>query len=146
MKSAKSPAGSLWDHSSLHLGILVADLLQWEVDRKIQRADEHVIARRERALKRHAEGKSLKEPKREKKRAKTLDWILVQNLDEWEASIGEQPAEKPEKSTKREEKLAKEEDKSIRKEEKKSAKKEERLVKKEEKLARKDAKKNKSSR
>lgn len=132
---------------------MVTDLLQWEVDRKIQRADKHAIARRERALKRHAEGKTLKEPKREKKRAKTLDWILVQNLGEWEASIGEQPAEKPEKSTKREEKLVKKEekltkkeDKSIRKEEKKLAKEEERLVKEEEKMAKKDAKKNKSSR
>ncbi|KAI1392355.1 uncharacterized protein F4822DRAFT_126394 [Hypoxylon trugodes] len=69
----------------------------WEVRRKISEADKKAKSSRKRAWKKHLKGKQLKENSLEKNRIKSLDWILIQNLDEWEASKAEKQAMKEKK-------------------------------------------------
>ncbi|KAI5867627.1 hypothetical protein GGS23DRAFT_549234 [Durotheca rogersii] len=76
---------------------LLARIAAWEVRRKISKADDEARKSRQRAWKRHQKGKKLKESWGEKSRARSLDWILIQNLDEWEAARAEKQARKQEK-------------------------------------------------
>ncbi|KAI5925720.1 hypothetical protein F4810DRAFT_657758 [Camillea tinctor] len=78
---------------------MLARMAAWQVKRRTDRADESAQRSRKRAWKKHNEGKKLKEGLGEKIRIKFLDWILVQNLDEWEAAKAEKLAKKGGKET-----------------------------------------------
>ncbi|KAI0385195.1 hypothetical protein F5Y04DRAFT_247118 [Hypomontagnella monticulosa] len=69
----------------------------WEVRYKIAKADKDAKKSRKRAWKKHLKGKKLKEGTLEKGRIKSLGWILIQNLDEWEKGKAEKEAKKEEK-------------------------------------------------
>ncbi|KAI0838311.1 hypothetical protein F5Y06DRAFT_287395 [Hypoxylon sp. FL0890] len=73
---------------------LLARMAAWEVRHKIAKADKKAKRSRERAWKRHLKGKQLKESRLDRRRVKPLDWILVQNLNEWETARAEKQAKK----------------------------------------------------
>ncbi|KAI2605312.1 uncharacterized protein GGS25DRAFT_504654 [Hypoxylon fragiforme] len=52
----------------------------WSVEHKIAKAEKKAKKKREKAWKKHLKGKKSKEGKAEKRRAKSLDWILIRNL------------------------------------------------------------------
>lgn len=72
-------------------------MVVWQVKHKIAKADKQAKRRRKRAWKKHLKGKKLKESWAEKSRVRSLDWILIQNLDEWEKAKAEKQAKKEEK-------------------------------------------------
>ncbi|KAL7621150.1 hypothetical protein AAE478_008466 [Parahypoxylon ruwenzoriense] len=72
-------------------------LAAWEVKQHISKADKKAKKSRDRAWKKYQEGEELKESKAEASRAKHLDWILIQNLDEWEAAKAEKQAKREKK-------------------------------------------------
>ncbi|KAI1140801.1 hypothetical protein F5Y05DRAFT_374979 [Hypoxylon sp. FL0543] len=71
---------------------MLARMAAWEVRHKIAKADKKAKRRRERAWKRHLKGKERKESRLERRRVKSLDWILIQNLGEWEAARAKKQA------------------------------------------------------
>jgi hypothetical protein len=76
---------------------VLARIANWEVRHKIAKANKQAKWSRKRALKRHAKGKKLKDGWAEKSRVKQLDWIFIQNLDEWQTIKAEKEAKKEEK-------------------------------------------------
>ncbi|KAJ1335775.1 hypothetical protein MN608_02518 [Microdochium nivale] len=66
---------------------LAQRLATWRIKHLIARAEREAKVQRRRAWKRHREkGKPLKEPSwGERSRVNQLDWLFVQNLDDWEA-------------------------------------------------------------
>ncbi|KAI1379740.1 hypothetical protein F4677DRAFT_407496 [Hypoxylon crocopeplum] len=72
----------------------LARIAAWEVRHKISKADRKAKRSRKRAWKKHLKGKDFKEGRAEKTRIKRLDWILIQNLDEWEAAKAEKQTRK----------------------------------------------------
>ncbi|OTB11065.1 hypothetical protein K445DRAFT_322410 [Daldinia sp. EC12] len=76
---------------------LLARMAAWEVKHKIAKAEKQAKKSRKRAWKRHMKGKKLKESWLESGRANSLDWLLIQNLDEWEAAQAEKEAKKAKK-------------------------------------------------
>ncbi|KAI1466546.1 uncharacterized protein F4812DRAFT_465788 [Daldinia caldariorum] len=76
---------------------ILAKMAAWEVKHKIAKAEKQAKRSRKRAWKRHMKGKKLKECWLERSQAKTLDWLLIQNLDEWEAAQAEKKAKKEKK-------------------------------------------------
>ncbi|KAI1641489.1 hypothetical protein F4809DRAFT_654960 [Biscogniauxia mediterranea] len=81
---------------------MLARMAAWQVKRKTDGADESAQKSRKRAWKKHHKGKTPKEGWGERLRIKFLDWILVQNLDEWEAAKAEKQAKKGGKENKKE--------------------------------------------
>ncbi|KAI0138076.1 hypothetical protein F4776DRAFT_654460 [Hypoxylon sp. NC0597] len=63
-----------------HQTNMLARMAAWEVRHKIAKADKKAKRSRERAWKRYMKGKKLKESRMERRRVKSLDWILIQNL------------------------------------------------------------------
>ncbi|KAI0844305.1 hypothetical protein F5Y00DRAFT_249038 [Daldinia vernicosa] len=80
---------------------VLAKMAAWEVKHKIAKAEKQNIRSRKRAWKRHMKGKKLKDPWLERGRAKSLDWILIQNLEEWEAAQAEKEAKREKKQSPR---------------------------------------------
>ncbi|KAI0425283.1 hypothetical protein F5Y09DRAFT_322121 [Xylaria sp. FL1042] len=81
---------------------MLARITAWRIKHKVRKADKAARASRKRTWKRHQKGKKLQgrwESRGEKFRVKSLDWILVQDLEEWEARKVEKGAK-----TKRQEK------------------------------------------
>ncbi|KAI1408536.1 hypothetical protein F5Y13DRAFT_172178 [Hypoxylon sp. FL1857] len=76
---------------------MLARMAAWEVRHKMAKADKKARRSRERAWKRHLKGKKLKESRLEMRRVKSLDWILIQNLDEWEVVKAKKQAERGKK-------------------------------------------------
>ncbi|KAI2617146.1 hypothetical protein GGR54DRAFT_215791 [Hypoxylon sp. NC1633] len=76
---------------------ILAKMAAWEVRHKISKADKQAKRSRKRAWKKHLKGKKFKESWEEKWRVKRLDWILIQNLDEWETRKAEKLAKKEER-------------------------------------------------
>lgn len=76
---------------------MLARIAQWEVKHRVRKADRRAQWSRKRAWKKHQKGKPLKEGKSERMRIKVLSWIMVQNLDEWEATKAAKEAKKLEK-------------------------------------------------
>ncbi|KAI1827713.1 hypothetical protein F4861DRAFT_492268 [Xylaria intraflava] len=78
----------------------LAKIRAWEIRHKIRKADRAAKAGRKRALKRHQKGKKPMDrwnSRVERERVNALDWILVQNIKEWEVRKAEKEAEKEEK-------------------------------------------------
>ncbi|OTA54643.1 hypothetical protein K449DRAFT_310771, partial [Hypoxylon sp. EC38] len=63
-----------------HQTNMLARMAAWEVRHKIAKVDKKARRSRERAWKRHMKGKKFKEGRMERRRVKSLDWILIQNL------------------------------------------------------------------
>ncbi|KAI1654133.1 hypothetical protein F4813DRAFT_393078 [Daldinia decipiens] len=80
---------------------VLARMAAWEVKHKIAKAEKQAKRSRKLAWKRHLKGKKLKDCWLERGRAKSLDWILIQNLDEWEAARAEKEAKKAAKNEKK---------------------------------------------
>ncbi|KAI1648303.1 uncharacterized protein F4817DRAFT_364457 [Daldinia loculata] len=78
---------------------VLARMAAWEVKHKIAKADKQAKMSRKRAWKRHMKGKKLKDCWLERSRAKSLDLILIQNFDEWEAAQAEKEAKKEKKQS-----------------------------------------------
>ncbi|KAI8957557.1 hypothetical protein F5Y11DRAFT_339235 [Daldinia sp. FL1419] len=76
---------------------LLGRMAAWEVKHKIEKADKQVKKSRKRAWKRHMKGKKPRECWYENSRIKSLDWLLIQNLDEWEAAKAEKQTKKEKK-------------------------------------------------
>ena len=74
-------------------------LATWRIKHLIAKAEREAKSQRRRAWKRHRDkGKPLKEPSwGEKSRINQLDWLFVQNLDDWEAQRRAKEAKKQEK-------------------------------------------------
>ncbi|KAI1361880.1 hypothetical protein F5Y08DRAFT_288212 [Xylaria arbuscula] len=75
----------------------------WQIKQKICKADETAKSARKRTWKRHQKGKKLQgrwQSMGEKSRVKSLDWILVQNLGEWEARKAEKGSKRKAKNKK----------------------------------------------
>ncbi|KAJ3567716.1 hypothetical protein NPX13_g6671 [Xylaria arbuscula] len=82
----------------------LARITAWQIKQKIRKADETAKSARKRTWKRHQKGKKLQgrwESMGEKSRVKSLDWILVQNLGEWEARKAEKESKRKEKKNKK---------------------------------------------
>ncbi|KAI0975580.1 hypothetical protein F4678DRAFT_275005 [Xylaria arbuscula] len=82
---------------------MLAKITAWRIRNKVRKADRMARAGRKRAWKRHQKGKKPQarwESWGEKFRVKSLDWILVQNLEEWEAQRAEKGAKKDERKKK----------------------------------------------
>ncbi|KAI1427380.1 hypothetical protein F5Y12DRAFT_169351 [Xylaria sp. FL1777] len=78
---------------------MLAKVTTWQIKHKIRKADKSARSGRKRAWKRHQKGKkplSSWDSRGERVRVRSLDWILVQNLEEWET----QRAKKGEKKKK----------------------------------------------
>ncbi|KAI0521602.1 hypothetical protein F5B22DRAFT_544657 [Xylaria bambusicola] len=78
----------------------LAKITAWQIRQKARKADKTAKAARKRTWKRHQKGKKLQgrwESYGEKSRVKSLDWLLVQNLEEWEARKAEKEAKKKER-------------------------------------------------
>ncbi|KAH7037247.1 uncharacterized protein B0I36DRAFT_358972 [Microdochium trichocladiopsis] len=72
-------------------------LAAWRVKHILLKSEKEAKRQRRRAWKRHHEkGKPLREPWGERQRVGQLDWVFVQNLDEWEAQRGAKAARKQE--------------------------------------------------
>ncbi|KAF3063520.1 hypothetical protein GL218_02408 [Daldinia childiae] len=80
---------------------VLARMAAWEVKHKIAKAEKQAKRSRKRAWKRHMKGKKLKDCWLERGRAKSLDWLLIQNLDEWEAARAEKEAKRAAKKEKK---------------------------------------------
>ncbi|KAI1296458.1 hypothetical protein F5Y03DRAFT_294074 [Xylaria venustula] len=83
---------------------MLAKITAWRIRHKVHKADKMARAGRKRAWKRHQKGKKPQgrwESWGEKFRVKSLDWILVQNLAEWEAQRAEKGAKKKERKKKK---------------------------------------------
>ena len=81
----------------------LAKITAWQIKQKIRKADEAAKSARKRTWKRHQKGKKLQgrwESMGEKSRVRSLDWILVQNLQDWEARKAEKEVKKNEKKKK----------------------------------------------
>ncbi|KAK5626808.1 hypothetical protein RRF57_002523 [Xylaria bambusicola] len=75
----------------------LAKITAWQIRQKVRKADRTAKAARKRTWKRHQKGKKLQgrwESYGEKSRVESLDWILVQNLEEWKARKAEKEAKK----------------------------------------------------
>ncbi|KAI3338025.1 hypothetical protein F4824DRAFT_96740 [Ustulina deusta] len=82
----------------------LAKIAAWQIKQKIRKADRAARWGRKRAWKRHQKGKTPQnrlESRGEKLRVRSLDWILVQNLEEWEAQRAEKAARREEKTKKK---------------------------------------------
>ncbi|KAI0913764.1 hypothetical protein F4823DRAFT_501627 [Ustulina deusta] len=82
----------------------LAKIAAWQIKQKIRKADRAARWGRKRAWKRHQKGKTPQnrlESRGEKLRVRSLDWILVQNLEEWEAQRAEKAARREEKKKKK---------------------------------------------
>ncbi|KAI1114202.1 hypothetical protein F5Y14DRAFT_441420 [Nemania sp. NC0429] len=78
----------------------LAKITAWQIRHKVHKADRLAKAGRKRAWKRHQKGKNPQDRLNslgERTRVKSLDWILVQNLEEWEAQRAEKERKKEEK-------------------------------------------------
>jgi len=79
---------------------MLAKISTWEIKHKIRKADRCAKLNRKRTWKRHQKGKKLQERWEgwgERQRIKSLGWLLLQNLDEWEAQKAEKEAKRREK-------------------------------------------------
>ncbi|KAI8623133.1 hypothetical protein F5Y19DRAFT_394215 [Xylariaceae sp. FL1651] len=79
---------------------MLAKITAWEIRHKVHKANKKAKWGRKRAWKRHQKGKKLEERWEgwgERMRVKALDWILVQNLDEWKTMKVEKEAKKEER-------------------------------------------------
>ncbi|KAJ2977324.1 hypothetical protein NUW58_g7847 [Xylaria curta] len=77
----------------------LAKISTWEVKHKVQKADKEAKASRKRSWKRQQAGKNPQtrwNSLGERSRVKSLDWLLIQNLEEWEAQKAQKEARKEE--------------------------------------------------
>jgi hypothetical protein len=77
----------------------LARFTELEIRHKVRDADKHALRDRTRAWEMHQKEKAKEDCKevrswRQKQRVKSLDWLLVQNLEEWEARKAEKKAKK----------------------------------------------------
>ncbi|KAF2967596.1 hypothetical protein GQX73_g5984 [Xylaria multiplex] len=75
----------------------LAKITAWEIKHKVRNADKAARSDRKRAWKRHQKGKKPQtrwNSRGERVRVRSLDWVLVQNLEEWEAQKAEKEAKK----------------------------------------------------
>ncbi|TGJ84675.1 hypothetical protein E0Z10_g4117 [Xylaria hypoxylon] len=75
----------------------LAKIATWEIKHKVRKADREARSGRKRAWKRHQKGKNPQsrwDSRGERARVKSLDWILVQNLEDWEAQKAEKKAKR----------------------------------------------------
>ncbi|KAI1815607.1 hypothetical protein GGS20DRAFT_320571 [Poronia punctata] len=78
----------------------LAKITTWEIRHKIRQADKSARQSRKRTWKRYQKGKKLQgrwEGRGERQTVKSLDWLLIQDLDEWKAQKMEKEAKKEEK-------------------------------------------------
>jgi hypothetical protein len=77
----------------------LAKITAWEIRHKIRKADKSARFCRKRAWKRHQKGKKLEGywGFGERQKVKSLGWILVQNLEDWEVRKAEKEAKRKEK-------------------------------------------------
>ncbi|KAH8162324.1 hypothetical protein CIB48_g5908 [Xylaria polymorpha] len=84
----------------------LAKIATWEIKHKVLKADRAAKSGRKRSWKRLQKGKNPQSRWNswgERNRVKSLDWLLVQNLEEWEAQRAEKEAKKEEKKAKKQE-------------------------------------------
>ncbi|KAI0487302.1 hypothetical protein F4859DRAFT_464389 [Xylaria cf. heliscus] len=82
----------------------LARIATWEIKHKVLKADKAARSGRKRSWKRQQKGKNPQSGWNswgERKRVKSLDWLLVQNLEDWEAQRAEKEAKKEEKKERR---------------------------------------------
>ncbi|KAI0449473.1 hypothetical protein F5B21DRAFT_494226 [Xylaria acuta] len=82
----------------------LAKIATWEIKHKVLKADKAARWGRKRSWKRQQKGKNPQSRWNswgERNRVKSLDWLLVQNLEEWEAQRAEKEAKKEEKKAKK---------------------------------------------
>ncbi|KAI1192797.1 hypothetical protein F5X97DRAFT_64237 [Nemania serpens] len=78
----------------------LAKITAWQIRHKVRKADRLAKAGRKRAWKRHQKGKNPQDRWNslgERVRVKSLEWILVQNFEEWEAHRAEKERKKEER-------------------------------------------------
>ncbi|KAI1181144.1 hypothetical protein F4777DRAFT_3945 [Nemania sp. FL0916] len=77
--------------------VILAKMTAWEIKHKVAKADRAARWGRKRAWKRHQKGKPPQDRltgRGERLRVRTLDWIIVQNIEEWKAQKAEKEAKK----------------------------------------------------
>ncbi|GAW15624.1 hypothetical protein ANO14919_050410 [Xylariales sp. No.14919] len=82
----------------------LAKITAWEIKHKVRKADKAARSSRKRTWKRYQKGKNPQsrwDSRGEKARVKSLDWILVQNLEDWEARKADKKARKEEGKSKK---------------------------------------------